>query len=197
MSRADVSGFFASVIECAIQGGQQTVERGSFFEVIPGARLNGATRIIRMPGAGEHDDFRGGRQCQKLGEHFQSVAVGHADIEQDQIGCFVARIVERFLEGQRIAHVMPLSPDMTRQDVVHHLIVIHDENIGEQSGVGRNRHIGFPVREIGFTPEGLGAGAGFRELTGVGNSCRTRRTAKSISRQFFGQGMISSASGSG
>ena len=94
-------GAQAGGLDRVLDGHVQLVEIDRFAHEVVGPELERGFDVVELRIGGDHDDGAGVAILLELIEHFDAAEVGHAHVEQDEIGCFALRQFERGFRRRR------------------------------------------------------------------------------------------------
>ena len=106
----------------------ELVEIDRLADEIVGAELERGFDIVELRVGGDHDDGAGVAVFLELIENFDAGEVGHAHVEQDEIGGFMLRQLERGFAGIGLDDVIAPLLALLAQRPAHQALVVHDHD---------------------------------------------------------------------
>src|SRR5512147_3246818 len=120
---------FLPVLERADKRKRHFLEGRALLNIVPGAALDGKFGGIGVSVSGEDDHLRRGRRLLNVRQSVEAAAVGHADVEEDDVKGPGRGEADPFLERGRAYGLMAHAGDHGRQGCSHKVVVIDDENV--------------------------------------------------------------------
>ena len=127
-------GAQAGGLERVLDGDVKLVEIDRLADEVVGSELERGFDIVKLGIGRDHDDGAGVAAFLELIQDLDAAEVGHAHVEQDEIGRFMLREFERRLSGIGLDHVVAPLLALLAQRPAHQALVVHDHDF-----LGRHR----------------------------------------------------------
>ncbi len=121
-------GAQARGLERVLDGDVELVEIDRLADKVVSAELERGFDIVELRIGGDHDDGAGVATFLELIEDFDAGEVGHAHVEQDEIGRLVLRQFKRRFPGVGFDHVVAPLLALLAQRPAHQALVVDDHD---------------------------------------------------------------------
>ena len=121
-------GAQAGGLERVLDGNVKLVEIDRLAHEVVGPELERGFDVVKLRIGGDHDDGAGVAVLLELIKHLDAGEVGHAHVEQDEVGRFVLREFERRVPGIGLDHVVAPLFTLLAQRPAHQALVVHNHD---------------------------------------------------------------------
>ena len=104
------------------------VEIDRLADEVVSPKLERGFDVVKLRIGGDHDDGAGVATLLELIQHLDAGEVGHAHVEQDEIGRFTLRQFERRFPGIGLDDVVAPLFALLAQRPAHQALVVHDHD---------------------------------------------------------------------
>jgi hypothetical protein len=163
------------------QAREELLREERLREVVVGPRLEPRELVLQLVERGDHEDRRVGGRVVGLDAPADLVPVhaGEADVEEDDVGPQVPRLLERLRAVLGHVDLEPLGLQLLTQDPAQEVGVVHDEDGGLRGRGGRNgAHEGAGI--VGTRPRGVKKPAFQRQTYSAPETATAQRATSRI-----------------
>ncbi len=134
-------GSQARGLERVLDGDVQFVEVERLADEVVGAQLEGGLHVVELRVGGNHDDGARVPVLLELVQHLQAAQVGHAHVEQHEVGRFMLGDLEARFAGLGLDDVIAPFLTLLFQRPADEALVVHNQDfLGRHSSIAYYGH---------------------------------------------------------